>query len=153
MLNRHFPFIRRIVLRGATLLIPVLVFVAGCAGMHGSSNSASLASTVPAIRIPNLAQESQILTFIVSAPDAGRTGLIKVPGEAAPVRVRVERIYESASGYACRRYHLSSAEGPPSRSSHLACRGTDGRWFQPRLLVNPDVLNGSGSSTLRVGGS
>jgi len=139
---------------GTTALVSILVLVAGCAplgGIRDSDNAASLDPTGVSVRIPNPAQEDQILRFIVSAPAAGRTGLIEMPGEAAPVHVRVGRVYESASGHACRSYHLSAPEGSPTLSSHLACRGADGRWFQSRLLVNPDSLDGPESPALRVG--
>lgn len=154
MLKSNFHFVQRIVLRGATAITPILALVAGCAppgGIHGSGHSASLDSSGELVRISKPVQADPIMTFVGSAPVAGRTGRVEMSGEAASVQVRVGRVYESASGHVCRSYHLSSSEGAPTLSSYLACRSADGRWFQSRLLVNPDSLDGSESSAWRVG--
>lgn len=153
MLNSNYQYIQRIASRGVMALVPILALVAGCAplgSIRDSDNYASQDTSGELVRISKPAQAESILTFVRSAPGAGRTGLVEMPGEAAPIHVRVGRVYESASGHACRKYHLSGSKEAPSLSSHLACRSADGRWFQSRSLVNPDSLDDSESSALGV---
>lgn len=132
MLKRSIYFIPRAVLRDVSLLVLILAFVTGCASLDVAPKSATAKA------------DDAILTFVESAPTAGRTGQVEISGKAA--LIRVERLYESASGQACRRYHLSPSKGVPTSGSYLACRGADDHWFLSRLLLNPDLLTGPQSS-------
>lgn len=134
MLKCSIYFIPRAIVCDVPFLILITSLVTGCASLDVVPKSA-VAQAADAVR-----------TFIESTPPAGRTGKVKISGKTTSIRV--ERLYESASGQVCRRYHLSTSKGASTSSSYLACLGTDNRWFLSRSLVNPDLLTGSKSSAL-----
>ena len=123
------------IVRNTFIFAVTSLFLAGCSTVQQSQTGLSEQNvpTTPA---------NPILAFVKKAQAAGEISIVQMSEEAAPVRVRAERIYHSASGYQCRRYYLSNPQGITAFSAHLACN-IDGQWSEVKQLLNTDLYNNS----------
>ncbi len=147
-------------LKSSAIFLVATVLLSGCVDIPFLNMKKEAPDSISqgAVAAPGVAvaakgsESSATLLAFVATPKEYDTGFIRDPVSSTLVRATVTPVYHAASGHSCRHYHVAYPRETGGPSSGLACKDTSGKWSLVRLVINPDKLEKSRSSTWPTSG-